>query len=103
MPDSAASVQNTTDTPDVNAMSQAIPLAKRALRQRLQSTLSSIPSASLQSQSQKILSALLSLPEYSSSRTLSIFLSRPTGEPQTLDIVRRALQDGKRVFVPHLE
>ena len=42
------------------------------------------------------------MPEYQSAKTLSVYLSMPTGEISTARIVRRALQDGKNVFVPYL-
>lgn len=44
---------------------------------------------------------LLSLPEYKAARRISIYLSMPTGEISTLGIVRDALAQGKKVFIPY--
>lgn len=44
--------------------------------------------------------ALTSLPEYKASRSIGIYMSMPTGEIATKEIVRDALDRGKRVFVP---
>ena len=50
----------------------------------------------------KVQEQLFSLTEYQKARSVSIYLSMPDGEISTKDIVRDALQDGKRVFVPYL-
>lgn len=47
-------------------------------------------------------SKLLSLPEYQSAKSLSIFMSMPTGEVITEPIVCQALKQGKSVFIPYL-
>lgn len=45
---------------------------------------------------------LVSLPEYQAARTLSVYLSMPSGEVQTTDIVRDAFSRGKHVYVPYI-
>ena len=45
---------------------------------------------------------LFSMLEYQSANRVSVFLSMPTGEISTDGIVRRAIHDGKHVFVPYL-
>lgn len=41
------------------------------------------------------------MPEYKAARRISVYLSMPTGEISTTSIVRDALAQGKRVFIPH--
>ena len=45
---------------------------------------------------------LLNIPEYQKCQSISIFMSMPKGEVQTKDIVRHALQSGKKVFIPYI-
>lgn len=47
-------------------------------------------------------SKLLSLPEYQNAKSLSIFMSMPTGEINTGPIVHQALNQGKSIFIPYL-
>lgn len=44
---------------------------------------------------------LLSMPEYKAARRISVYLSMPTGEINTSNIVRDALSQGKKVFIPY--
>jgi 5-formyltetrahydrofolate cyclo-ligase len=41
------------------------------------------------------------MPEYKAARRISVYLSMPGGEISTSDIVRNALGQGKKVFVPY--
>jgi 5-formyltetrahydrofolate cyclo-ligase len=41
------------------------------------------------------------MPEYKAARRISIYLSMPGGEICTSDIVRTALEQGKKVFIPY--
>ena len=45
--------------------------------------------------------ALLAMPEYKAARRISVYLSMPTGEINTSNIVRDALDQGKKVFIPY--
>jgi 5-formyltetrahydrofolate cyclo-ligase len=45
---------------------------------------------------------LFSMPEYQRAQRISIYLSMPTGEISTADIVHDALKQGKQVFVPFI-
>ena len=42
------------------------------------------------------------MPEYQAARNISVYLSMPSGEISTGEIVRSALRDGRSVFVPYL-
>ena len=41
------------------------------------------------------------MPEYKAARRISVYLSMPGGEISTSDIVRNALNQGKKVFIPY--
>lgn len=41
------------------------------------------------------------MPEYKAARRISVYLSMPAGEISTTSIVRDALAQGKRVFIPY--
>lgn len=41
------------------------------------------------------------MPEYKAAQRISIYLSMPTGEINTSNIVRDALAQGKKVFIPY--
>lgn len=41
------------------------------------------------------------MPEYKAARRISVYLSMPGGEISTSDIVRHALEQGKKVFIPY--
>ncbi|KAL8873901.1 MAG: hypothetical protein Q9174_000704 [Haloplaca sp. 1 TL-2023] len=45
---------------------------------------------------------LMSLPEYKSARSISVYLSMPRGELSTSMIVADALREGKEVYVPYI-
>jgi len=45
--------------------------------------------------------ALLSMPEYHEAQRISVYLSMPGGEISTTSIVRDALGQGKKVFIPY--
>jgi 5-formyltetrahydrofolate cyclo-ligase len=45
---------------------------------------------------------VLSLPEYKNANRISVYLSMPTGEVNTSEIVRQAFQDHKKVYVPYI-
>ncbi|CUS09508.1 unnamed protein product [Tuber aestivum] len=84
------------------ASGSALTLAKRNLRMAVKKTLSTISPESLAIQSQLCVDTLLSLPEYQSSRQVSVFLSMPAKEIDTSRIVEDGLESGKRLYVPYI-
>lgn len=76
--------------------------AKRQLRSSVKKTISTIPAENVVSQSEICVKALLSLPEYQSSRRIGIFLSMPMKEIDTSSIVEDALIQEKMVHVPYI-
>ena len=77
--------------------------AKQALRSSMDHTLSSFTPSQLASQSALLLARLTAHPTWIRARAIALFVSMPKGELQTMDIIRRALEQGKRVFVPRIE
>ncbi|KAI5238968.1 nagb/rpia/CoA transferase-like protein [Aureobasidium subglaciale] len=75
---------------------------KKAVRKQLHSLLSSLPSDYVQRQSVNATKLLLSLPEYRNARSISIFMSMPSGEINTEALTKDALTAGKHVFVPYI-
>jgi 5-formyltetrahydrofolate cyclo-ligase len=46
---------------------------------------------------------VLNLPEFEEATRISVYLSMPEGEISTADIVKQALRNGKKVFVPSIQ
>ncbi|KAI9704797.1 MAG: hypothetical protein M1836_006577 [Candelina mexicana] len=80
----------------------ALKAAKRELRQLIRKTLADISADLVASQTSNAVKALLSSPEYKAAKRLSIYLSMPKGEISTNAIVRDALSEHKKVFVPYI-
>jgi 5-formyltetrahydrofolate cyclo-ligase len=51
-------------------------------------------------EAQACIKSLLELPEYRQAKAISLYLSMPTGEISTTEIVQDAFQNDKAVFVP---
>ncbi|KKF96437.1 putative 5-formyltetrahydrofolate cyclo-ligase [Ceratocystis platani] len=82
--------------------SPTLVLAKQKLRALVRESLQKIPHESVISQSNAIFETLCGLSPYINATSISIFLSMPTGEVQTREIVKHALQSGKAVYIPYL-
>lgn len=98
-------------------MTASIAAVKKELRRKIKSILKDLPEAAAASQSTQWLSpdncqkltilasnatkTLLSMPEYKAARRISVYLSMPGGEISTSNIVRDALDHGKKVFIPY--
>ncbi|KAL6710951.1 hypothetical protein ACN47E_006826 [Coniothyrium glycines] len=74
---------------------------KKELRKKIKSIVKNLPDASTASQTVKATKTLLSMPEYINARRISVYLSMPTGEINTSNIVKDALAAGKKVFIPY--
>mmetsp|Transcript_48140 Transcript_48140/g.112578 ORF Transcript_48140/g.112578 Transcript_48140/m.112578 type:complete len:218 (+) Transcript_48140:49-702(+) len=75
---------------------------KTALRKTVRARLKSLGEEELRRQSEAACERLVKHPWYLASQTIGIFLSMPRGEFQTEPILRRAFDDGKRVFCPRV-
>ncbi|GAA5835048.1 hypothetical protein JCM3766R1_002081 [Sporobolomyces carnicolor] len=79
----------------------AVQQAKMALRKQITARLRALPPAQVAAESQSIVDHLLRSPYYLAAKSISCYLSLPVGEVQTDQIIRHALANDKRVFVPY--
>jgi len=101
--------------------SLALKSTKSALRKEIKTRLASLSPSSIEAQSPprcpcvasiarptnnppgiKATQTLLSWPKYEAAQRISVYLSMPTSELSTTQIVHHALGAGKQVFVPYL-
>ncbi|KAF2433489.1 nagb/rpia/CoA transferase-like protein [Tothia fuscella] len=82
-------------------MMAALSAAKKELRKHFKKVLKEISNENVKTQSAAIAKTLFTLPEYQNAKLISVYLSMPTAEVQTAEIVRNALNNGKRVFIPY--
>ncbi|KAF8316410.1 5-formyltetrahydrofolate cyclo-ligase [Clavulina sp. PMI_390] len=83
-------------------MSAALHAQKKALRTATLAVRKLIPPESVRLQSENIANALVEMPEFQASNSVSCFLSMD-GEVDTSMIVDHILDKGKRLFVPRME
>ncbi|GAA6046523.1 hypothetical protein JCM3770_006191 [Rhodotorula araucariae] len=79
----------------------AVVQAKKLLRKAIARRLASVPTPQLEHDSQAVIAHLVASPYYTAARSLSVYLSTPTGEVQTDPLIRHALAAGKRIYVPY--
>ncbi|KAF1939955.1 5-formyltetrahydrofolate cyclo-ligase [Clathrospora elynae] len=82
-------------------MAASLATVKKELRKKMREMLKELPEAAVASQSSNATMTLLSMAEYKAARRISVYLSMPCGEISTSDIVRNALDQGKKVFIPY--
>jgi len=51
----------------------------------------------------EVVDRVLNLPAFEEATRISVYLSMPQGEISTVGIVKQALRDGKKVFVPYIQ
>ncbi|CEN61158.1 hypothetical protein ASPCAL07822 [Aspergillus calidoustus] len=83
-------------------MMAGIQTAKKDLRKRMRDVLQRIPAESIVTQSRTAAIRLFALPEYQKAKRIGVYLSMPTGELSTTDIVQDAFKNHKEVFVPYI-
>ncbi|GAO47381.1 hypothetical protein G7K_1589-t1 [Saitoella complicata NRRL Y-17804] len=83
-------------------MTENMQLAKRQLRKAVQRILDNVNDETIAKQSRAVTAALLALPAFRDAKRISVFLSMPKHEIQTLDIASAVLQQGKFLFVPRI-
>eukprot|EP00759_Apiculatamorpha_spiralis_P045716 PhF_6_TR42547/c0_g1_i1/m.64030/K01934/MTHFS; 5-formyltetrahydrofolate cyclo-ligase len=80
--------------------------AKSLLRKSMKKTLSSLSKDEVVAQSRTIVDRVLSLPEWTQAKIVSIYISTDPGsklvEVNTDALIQTALKDGKKVIVPHV-
>lgn len=82
-------------------MAASLAAVKKELRKKIRDVLKELPESAVASQSTNATKTLLSMPEYKAARRISVYLSMPGGEISTSSIVRDALDQGKKVFIPY--
>ncbi|KAF1980504.1 5-formyltetrahydrofolate cyclo-ligase-like protein [Bimuria novae-zelandiae CBS 107.79] len=79
----------------------AVAALKKDLRKKIKKILADVSDGAAVTQTSNAVRALLAMPEYKTARRISVYLSMPSGEISTTGIVRDALAQGKRVFIPY--
>ncbi|KAJ4399798.1 hypothetical protein N0V91_009162 [Didymella pomorum] len=79
----------------------AVVAVKKELRKKIKAILKDVSDSTAASQTTNATNTLLAMPEYKAARRISVYLSMPTGEINTSNIVRDALDQGKKVFIPY--
>lgn len=68
----------------------------------MKATLTGLSDDEINTQSNTVKDTILALPSYQNATRLSVYLCMPKGELRTDDIVKHALQQNKKVFVPYI-
>ncbi|KAJ4292089.1 hypothetical protein N0V90_009988 [Kalmusia sp. IMI 367209] len=79
----------------------AVIALKKDLRKKIKEILAHVSEARAAAQTSNATRVMLSMPEYKAATRISVYLSMPSGEISTMGIVRHALGQGKRVFIPY--
>lgn len=76
---------------------------KKLLRKSVSAVLRTLTASEIQQQSEQVLRRLLDAPFFQSSRSVSCYLSMPTGELDTSSLVTEIIRAGKTLFVPKID
>ncbi|BGO88539.1 hypothetical protein NBRC10512_003363 [Rhodotorula toruloides] len=79
----------------------AVQQAKKQLRKHVQQRLKQLPPATVLAESQAVLDRLFASPYYTAAQSISCYVSTPSGEVQTDSLILRALDEGKRIYIPY--
>ncbi|KAH8084337.1 5-formyltetrahydrofolate cyclo-ligase [Cristinia sonorae] len=77
--------------------------SKKAMRKAVSSILRSLSNADIQAQSHAVTNHVLSSPWFQRCRTVSCYLSMPTGELDTSSLIAAIMQSGKTLYVPRID
>ncbi|KXN90099.1 putative 5-formyltetrahydrofolate cyclo-ligase [Leucoagaricus sp. SymC.cos] len=86
----------------MSALQSSLKAQKRALRTAISSKLAAIPPQSIQEQTCAVINKLASLPAYQRAKSLSCYLSMPSGEVDTSSVVSEILESDRTLFVPKI-
>ncbi|KAF8918621.1 5-formyltetrahydrofolate cyclo-ligase [Mucidula mucida] len=87
----------------MSASSLVLKAQKKALRKSITTTLKTISPSSIEEQSNTVRDRILALPSFRQCRTVSCYLSMPSGELDTSSLVREILNLGKHLYVPKID
>ncbi len=80
-------------------MEETVRERKKQLRKEVSALLKALPEAYRRAASAEITQAVLASPEYRSAKSVFLYIAMAT-EPDTAELIRKALADGKTVCVP---
>ncbi|KAJ7118675.1 hypothetical protein C8R43DRAFT_901220 [Mycena crocata] len=84
-------------------MATLLKAEKKILRKAMTMKLGVLSPSNIQEQSQALTARVLTLPSFIQSKSVSCYLSMPTGEVDTSLLVREILRSGKTLFVPRID
>ncbi|KAI9890303.1 MAG: hypothetical protein M1814_004339 [Vezdaea aestivalis] len=82
-------------------MSTSLAAEKAALRLKIKNNLADVTPDEIQTQTSRVLENLFRMECFANAKTLGVYLSMPSGEIITDEIVKKAIRQGKEVFVPY--
>lgn len=62
----------------------------------------SLDASEIEKQSMAVLTQIIQMRCYAASHCISVYISKPTGELQTMPLINHALANGKRIFCPRV-
>ena len=68
---------------------------KQLMRKQIRSSIKALSAKDIEVQSNKVFDRVIELPIYQSAKTIGLFLSMPTGEINTDQIIKSCVQNGK--------
>lgn len=77
--------------------------AKQRLRKLIAQRLAEVSRESIRQQSRDTAATLRTLQEYKSAQNVAFYMNMDHGELETMDMIRNAFEDKKRVFLPRIE
>ncbi|KAG5354515.1 5-formyltetrahydrofolate cyclo-ligase [Yarrowia sp. B02] len=77
--------------------------AKQQLRKLIAQRLVEVGKESIRKQSLATAASLRALGEYKAARNVAFYMNMDSGELETMDMIRNAFEDKKRVFLPRIE
>ncbi|KAJ6627975.1 5-formyltetrahydrofolate cyclo-ligase [Mycena sp. CBHHK59/15] len=81
----------------------ALKAEKKILRKTMAAKLRELSPSNIQDQSKAVTARVLALPSFKQCKSVSCYLSMPTGEVDTSSLVREILHSGKTLFVPKID
>ncbi|OBZ85650.1 5-formyltetrahydrofolate cyclo-ligase [Choanephora cucurbitarum] len=81
-------------------MNQTIVTLKKQLRKDMAKKLKELSAAEIQNQSHLVFKRLQQLDHFKNSKNISVYISMPSGEIMTKDIIRYILNSDKRCYIP---
>lgn len=75
---------------------------KQAMRKEIRAAIKTLDADDIQSQSSKVWKRVIDLPEYKNAKSIGLFLSMPTGELNTDELIANAIRNNKDMYVPRV-